>query len=139
MGPLLAMRKALYNAFISDSVLITLLGGNKIYTAVPAATDPPYISFGVSRVTLWNGGSQIGHKHACMLDIWSLQGGDVEMLALADRLSQIVLGGAVMPEGHHMLHCFIETATAHPPRADAWRQTTLELAALTEQLAAKPQ
>ena len=133
MGPLLAMRKALYSALVNDSALIALLGGTRIYASVPSATDPPYICFGLARVTLWNGGSQIGHKHYCVLDIWSLQGGDVEMLALADRINQIVLSGAVVPDGHHMLHCFIETVTAHPPRSDGWRQTALELAALTEQ------
>ena len=135
MGPLLAMRKTLYSALVNDAALLSLLGGPKIYASVPPATDPPYLTFGVARVTLWTGGSRIGHRHHCVLDIWSLQAGDVEMLALADRVSQIIASGGVAPDGSRMLQCFMETLTCHPPRVDGWRQTSLELNALTEQLA----
>lgn len=133
MGPLLAMRKALYTALIRDTALLALLGGAKIYASVPAVTEPPYISFGPAQVTPWTGGSQTGYQYHGVIEIWSLQKGDAEMLGLADRINAIVVSGAVQPDGYHVLHCYLERVTMHPAREDGWRQTIVELLALTEQ------
>jgi Protein of unknown function (DUF3168) len=133
MGPLLAMRKALYTTLVNDATLTGLLGGLKIYSSVPNATEPPYVTFGQARMTLWNGGSRTGYKHQCALDIWSLQWGDVEMLMLAERISTIISAGTLVLDGYHLLQCYVEAFTCHPPRKEGWRQGSLELVALTEQ------
>ena len=133
MGPLLAMRKALYAALIRDTALLALLGGTKIYVAVPALTEPPYISFGPAQITPWTGGSQTGYQFHGVLEIWSLQKGDVEMLSVADRINAMIASGTVQPDGYHLLQCYLERVTMNPAREDGWRQTVLELLALTEQ------
>jgi len=135
MGPLLAMRKALYSALIRDTALLALLGGTKIYAAVPAMTEPPYISFGPAQVTAWTGGSQTGYRFQGVLEIWSLQKGDVEMLGVADRINALITSGILQPDGYHVLQCYLERVTMTPAREDGWRQTLLELVALTEQTA----
>ena len=133
MGPLLAIRKALYAALIRDAALLALLGGTKIYAAVPALTEPPYISFGPAQITPWTGGSQTGYQFHGVLEIWSLQKGDVEMLSVADRINAMIASGTVQPDGYHLLQCYLERVTMNPAREDGWRQTVLELLALTEQ------
>jgi len=133
MGPLLAMRKALYAALIRDTALLALLGGTKIYAAVPALTEPPYISFGPAQITPWTGGSQTGYQFQGVLEIWSLQKGDVEMLSVADRINAMIASGTVQPDGYHLLQCYLERVTMNPAREDGWRQTVVELSALIEQ------
>ena len=114
MGPLLAMRKAFYAALSKDAALETLLGGKKIFASVPPATQPPYVSFGAARLSLWSGGSQMGHKHQIALDLWSQQKGDVELLGLAERIAQI-LSTPVQAQGLAVLQCYVEALTCHVP------------------------
>lgn len=132
MSPLLAMRKALFATLIQDTALVTLLGDRKIYAVVPAATEPPYVSFGASRMMLWTGGSRMGHKHQIALDVWSRQSGDVEALIVADRMTELLTPAALKPDGLHVLHCYVEALTCHLPQENGWRQVTLDLSVLTE-------
>ena len=132
MGPLLALRKALYSTFAGDAALIGVLGGIKIYADVPAATLPPYITFGLARVTRWTGGSSSGHAHVVTLDVWSLQKGDSEILAIAERLAQIIAATVWRLDGYRVLQCVVQMMTCHAPRSDGWRQVSLELSAYTE-------
>jgi hypothetical protein len=98
---------------------------------VPPATQPPYVSFGAARLSLWSGGSQMGHKHQIALDLWSQQKGDVELLGLAERIAQI-LSTPVQAQGLAVLQCYVEALTCHVPQADGFRQATLDVCILTE-------
>ena len=133
MGPLLSMRKALYAALSQDAALQTLLGGKKIFASVPPATEPPYVSFGVTRLSLWTGGSRIGHKHQIALDLWSQQPSDVELFALAERIA-VCLETPLQPEGFAVLQCTVEAMTCQIPQADGFRQATLDVCLITEPL-----
>ena len=134
MSPLLALRKALMVRLSQDAGLVGLLGGKKIFALVPAATEPPYVSFGTARQSLFTGGSRMGHMHQITLDLWSKQSGDVEVLTLADTITQCLGSTDWPPEGLTILQCRVETLTLHQPLANGWRQASLDVVVLTERL-----
>ena len=101
-GPVLALRASLRNFWLADSVLLGLLGGEKIYDTAPRSVIPPYVTFGSVSARQWLGSSLRGHEQEVSVNVWSRQISDRESLEIASRLSLISDGAVPAMAGYQL-------------------------------------
>ena len=101
-GPVLALRASLRNFWLADSVLLGLLGGEKIYDTAPRSVIPPYVTFGSVSARQWLGSSLRGHEQEVSVNVWSRQMSDRESLEIASRLSLISDGAVPAMAGYQL-------------------------------------
>jgi hypothetical protein len=97
-----ALRAAIHDALAADSVLVSVLGGPKIYDEPPRAAVFPYVTLGEARIADFSAGSEPGEEHQLTLHAWSRQGGHKEAHAIAGALLQ-ALDDAPLTLADHQL------------------------------------
>ena len=98
----IALRASVRAALLADALLAAMVD-TRIYDGPPRAAAMPYVSFGEVRLRDWSTGSDYGVEHVLTLDIWSLQPGMRETLAIADRLGAILQDAALTLDGHRLV------------------------------------
>ncbi len=85
-----ALQQSIFARLASDTALLTLLGGQRIYDDVPQGADFPYVTFGQGLARDWSTGTDDGNEHVLTLHVWSQAKGRKEaheiMGALRDAL-----------------------------------------------------
>lgn len=97
-----ALRAAIHDALVSDSALVAVLGGPKIYDEPPRAAAFPYVTLGEARIADFSAGSEPGQEHQLTLHGWSRQGGHKEAHVIAGALLQ-ALDDAPLALADHQL------------------------------------
>lgn len=66
-----ALQEAIHQHLASDSGLVGLLGGPRIYDHVPRNSSYPLLTFGQSVAREWATGTEDGEEHILTLHVWS--------------------------------------------------------------------
>ena len=134
-GPVLAVRESLRNFWLADSVLLGLLGGEKIYDTAPRSVIPPYVTFGSVTARQWLGGSQRGHEQNITITVWSRQISDRESLEIASRMSLISDGALLSMADYQLWPLQVLNLDCPQGTPQGLRQTVVVLRALTAPIA----
>ena len=94
--PALSLQKLIYEKLVVSPGLVSILGGERIFDALPEIQAPPFIAFGKSIHRDWSTGNESGLEHEIMLQIWSDTKGRKECFQIAD----IVSSGLAELAGH---------------------------------------
>lgn len=70
-----SLQRAIYDVLVADATVLGLLGGPRIFDAVPDNSAFPYLTLGQSTVTDWSTGSDTGEEHRLALNVWSRAAG----------------------------------------------------------------
>ena len=99
-----ALRAAVQDALISDSGLISVLGGPKVYDEPPRAAAFPYVTLGEARIADFSAGDEPAEEHQLTLHVWSRQGGHREAHLITGALMQALDDAALTLAGHHLVN-----------------------------------
>ncbi|MFA5900728.1 MAG: DUF3168 domain-containing protein [Hyphomicrobium sp.] len=129
-----ALQQAIYASLTSDSSLLALIGGARIYDDVPERKIFPYVTFAAATERDWSAGSEVGSEHGVVLHVWSRGAGRKEALAIAGSLCARLHDAALTLAGHRLINLRHETSEV---RRDADGETyhgIVRLRAVTEPL-----
>ncbi len=130
-----ALQQAIYASLTSDSALLALLGGERIYDDVPARKVFPYVTFAAASERDWSAGSEAGAEHSIVLHVWSRGAGRKQAAAIMEALRVRLHDAALMLSGHRLVNLRHESSEV---RRDADGETfhgIVRLRAVTEPLA----
>jgi hypothetical protein len=99
-----ALQQAIFAALTSDSALVALLGGARVYDDVPERAAFPYVTFAPGMERDWSTGSGVGSEHAVTLHVWSRGGGRKEALAIMDTLCARLHDAALALTEHRLVN-----------------------------------
>ena len=99
-----ALRAAVQDALISDSGLISVLGGPKVYDEPPRAAAFPYVTLGEARIVDFSAGDEPAEEHQLKLHAWSRQGGHREAHLITGALMQALDDAPLTLAGHHLVN-----------------------------------
>ncbi|HUL88438.1 MAG TPA: DUF3168 domain-containing protein [Pseudolabrys sp.] len=99
-----ALRAAVQDALISDSGLISVLGGPKVYDEPPRAAAFPYVTLGEARIVDFSAGDEPAEEHQLTLHAWSRQGGHREAHLITGALMQALDDAPLTLAGHHLVN-----------------------------------
>jgi hypothetical protein len=99
-----ALRAAIHDALIADTMLTGMLGGPKIYDEPPAAAAFPYVTLGEARISDASAGDDALQEHQLTLHAWSRQGGHKEAHLIAGALLQALDDAPLAPDGHQLVN-----------------------------------
>jgi hypothetical protein len=105
-----ALQKALFSALTSDGVLLSLLGGAKIFDDVPQETTLPYVTFGQTSSRDWSTGTEEGEEHVMTLHVWSEAAGRREVNAILGEVKRVIAGTSMPLAGHRLVNLRLEFA-----------------------------
>jgi len=105
-----ALRAAVQDALISDSGLISVLGGPKVYDEPPRAAAFPYVTLGEARIADFSAGDEPAEEHQLTLHVWSRQGGHREAHLITGALMQALDDAALTLAGHHLVNFHFSVA-----------------------------
>jgi hypothetical protein len=98
--PHFALQKAVYQILNTDSALLTLIQG--VYDEVPQNSAFPYVVFGRFETTDWSTKTSTGSQCVMNLHVYS-DVGKTQILAILDRIYEILQQGNLNVEGHHLV------------------------------------
>jgi len=99
-----ALQQAIYASLTSDSALLALLGGARVYDEVPRPAVFPYVTFAGGSERDWSTGEAAGAEHAIVLHVWSRGAGRKEALAVMEALRTSLHEAALMLAGHRLVN-----------------------------------
>ncbi|MFV2093451.1 MAG: DUF3168 domain-containing protein [Hyphomicrobiales bacterium] len=76
------LQTALYQTLSTDTALVALLGGARVYDDVPPGADFPYVVIGENLNRDWSTGSDTGDEHGLTIHTWSRAAGRKQSLDL---------------------------------------------------------
>ena len=127
-----ALQQAIFAALTADASLVALLGGTRVYDAVPTRAEFPYVTFAQSSERDWSTGSEQGGEHILTLQVWSRGGGRKEALAIMARVRAVLHDAPLALSGFRLVNLRHELSEA---RRDADGETwhgLVRLRAVTE-------
>jgi hypothetical protein len=99
-----ALRAAIHDALAADGILVSMLGGPKIYDEPPKAATYPYVTLGESRLSDFSTSTEEGEEHQLTLHAWSRQGGHREAHLVAGALLQALDDAPLSVTGHSLVN-----------------------------------
>lgn len=99
-----ALQQAIFARLTSDSALLALLGGARVYDDVPDRKLFPYVTFAPASARDWSTGSEAGTEHAVVLHVWSRGAGRKEALAIIEALRACLHDAALTLSGHRLVN-----------------------------------
>jgi hypothetical protein len=96
------LQKSVYTTLQASASLAALLGGKRIYDAVPQDAVFPYVIIDQMQIRDWSTGTEKGFEHVVLLHVWSHHEGKREICEIGDALRG-VLDGAELPLDEHRL------------------------------------
>ena len=127
-----ALQQAVYAALIGDAGLLALLGGERVYDAVPTRAEFPYVTFAQGAERDWSTGSEEGAEHILTLHVWSRGAGRKEAVEIMGQVRSVLHDAALALSGFRLVNLRHELSDA---RRDADGETwhgMVRLRAVTE-------
>jgi Protein of unknown function (DUF3168) len=132
-SPILALRAAILAAAQGDAELAGLMGGAvRFYEEPPRAAEPVYAVFGDVRARDWSTGSDRGHEQDLSITVWAKEGSARSALVVAERLSAVLDGAALILDGHRLVHLRVGEIDARRDNHVNLARAGLRLRAVTE-------
>lgn len=104
------LQKAIYQALAADAALTALLGGAKVYDAVPQSAKFPYVALGRASMRDWSTGTEEGREHSIVLDVWSRAAGTREAQEIVAAIEDALAGVPLALAGHHLVNLRFDAA-----------------------------
>jgi len=98
------LQQAVYAALNSNTALVTLLGGARIYDEVPHAAAYPFITMGQTSSTDWGTGTEDGEEHIVTLHVWSAYGGRSEAQIIMGAIRGTLHTARLTLSGHTLIN-----------------------------------
>ncbi len=102
------LQEALYSVLATNTSLISLLGGPKIYDFTPQRTKPPYITIGMSQERDWSTSTEEGREHIVTLHSWSDNRGRVKADLILETIKDIMNMATLSLANHSLINLVYE-------------------------------
>jgi len=99
-----ALQRGIYNTLSGSTELMSLLGGDRIYTAAPPAAQFPYITLGQTVNLDWSTGTEDGSEHSLTLHVWSRAGGSKEVHEIIEVIRMVLHNQPLALEDHYLVN-----------------------------------
>ena len=99
-----ALQQSVFARVTTDSALLALLGGPRLYDDVPQAADFPYLTLGQSLARDWSTGSEDGDEHILTLHVWSQAKGKREAQEIMGALRTALHDQPLALSGHRLVN-----------------------------------
>ncbi|NEW88737.1 DUF3168 domain-containing protein [Rhodopseudomonas sp. WA056] len=99
-----ALRAAIHRALITDTALLTALGGPRIYDEPPREAAFPFVTLGEARISDVSADDAPTQEHQLTLHAWSRQGGHKEAHVITGALLQALDDAPLAPSGHRLVN-----------------------------------
>ena len=106
------LQKAIFSSLSSDTGLVGMLGGARIFDQAPANVAFPYITFGRTSIYDWSTGTESGTEQLFTLHVWSKMKGKKETLDIMDLVRKRLDDVALPLDGHHLVNLRVEFTEA---------------------------
>jgi hypothetical protein len=126
------LRKAVRDALIGDSAMLTRLGGPHVYDEAPRARSGPYIVIAQGETRDWSTMSDQGAEHLLTLEVWSQNTGAREALEIAQRAAQVLQDAPLPMVGAACVHARIMSVETLRQNANRFVRARIRLRALVE-------
>ena len=126
------LRKAVRAALIADASLSSMLGGARVYDEAPRGTEPPYVTFGDARSRDWSTASDRGAEHILVIDVWSVQRGQREALAISARVQDLLDDASLTLDSHNLVSLRFTRLDARRENQGRFTRASLAFRAVTE-------
>jgi hypothetical protein len=127
-----ALQQAIYASLTSDSGLVALLGGGRVYDDVPDRKAFPYVTFAPALERDWSTDSESGSEHSVVLHVWSRGAGRKEALAIVDALHARLHDAALTLSGHRLVNLRHESSEVRRDADGETFQGIVRFRAVTE-------
>ena len=117
-----------------DTALLALLGGDRVFDAVPAKAVCPYLSYGPVSMRDWSTGSNAGQEHFISISFYSRQPGFREAYALSDTVIESLESAELELDGHKLIFFRFDTAEFRRENDSLTTRALISFRALTEKL-----
>src|SRR3569833_35489 len=97
--PIVLLQGAIVAAFKADSALTSLVGASAVFAAPPKGAATPYVVVARRDLLPRDGDAAPGNDHRVILHLWHPDASRKAVLAIADRVLDVVLNGALAPAG----------------------------------------
>lgn len=97
------LQKAVFTALSINAPLTALLGGPRVYDAVPRGYAFPYVTFGPSTTRDWSTSTESGAEHLFTLRAWSKAGGEREVHLILDAMRLALHDISLTVTGHRIV------------------------------------
>ncbi len=107
-----SLQRAIYEVLVADATILGLLGGERIFDAVPDNSAFPYVTIGQASVADWGTGTEAGEEHRLTLHVWSRAAGRRETHELMAALRTTLHDRALVLDGHRLANLRHELSEA---------------------------
>jgi hypothetical protein len=94
-----ALQAALVAALNGDAALAALVGANAVFDAPPKGAARPYVVVARHDLVPRDGDAAPGNDHRLILHLWHPDSSRKAVLAIAERVLSVALGGTLAPAG----------------------------------------
>ncbi len=129
------LQKALFEALMGDSVLVSALGGAKLFDHVPAHVAFPYVTFGRTSVYDWSTSTESGTEQLLTLHVWSKARGKKETLDIMEQVRASLDQAPLTLDDHHLVSLRLEYSEARYDEDIDVHHGLLRFRAVTEDIA----
>lgn len=98
------LQKSVYTALHASVPLETLLGGKRIYDAVPQDAVFPYVVIDQMQIRDWSTGTEKGFEHMVLLHVWSHYEGKREICEIGDALRNVLDDTELSLDDHRLVN-----------------------------------
>lgn len=126
------LEQAILSFLKSDSALIGLLGGMRLYDEPKRNARFPYLTLITSYSRDWSTGTEAGEEHRILITIWTAANDRSRQQEILARLRTLL--GAFEPEmtDHALVNFLIERVELRPDRKNHLLQGVMQIRAVTE-------
>ena len=130
-----SLRAAIHKSLSRDAALASLLGGARVYDAIPRGVAFPYVTIGGARITSFATDADEGEEHLLTLHALSRQGGHREATAITGALVQALDDAPLALAGHRLVYLRFTFADVRREGDGRTYHGLVRFRALTEPLA----
>ena len=127
-----ALQEAVFDALAADATLEALIGGAKIFDAVPRNAEAPYVQIGEFSARDWSTATEAGTEILFAIVVWSRLPGRSEGFSIAERVVALLHDAALTLDGFRLVnlrHVATETARVEKPEG---RRSVVRFRAVVE-------
>lgn len=107
-----ALQQAVFGALTGSATIASLLGGPKVFDAVPQRTAYPYITIGQSIARDWSTASDDGHEHILTFHVWSDASGRKAIHEIMAAVRAALHDQPLTPSGYRLVNLRHELSEA---------------------------
>lgn len=130
-----SLRAAIHKSLSRDATLTSVLGGARVFDAVPRSVIFPYVTLGEARITNAATDADGGEEHLLTLHAWSRQGGHREAHAVAGALVQALDDAPLSVAGQRLVNLRFTAADVRREPDGRTYHALVRFRAVTEPLA----